>query len=77
MIIGGNSCVGHVHGCGPYVINELKFRSSLILTLRPLETEIWNFDNQSSKIISPVLPDGQYAIGLGLYIVDSDFCKKL
>ena len=52
------------------------FAFSMILFPRPLETEVWNFEKQSSKIISPILPDGQYAMGLGLYIVDPDFCKK-
>ena len=27
-------------------------------------------------IIEPTLPDDQYAIGIGLYLVDAEFCKK-
>ena len=39
-----------------------------------METEIWNFKNDSNKIIDPVLPYAQYGLGIGLYIVPMDFC---
>ena len=39
-----------------------------------LETEIWNFTNESNKVVNPILPDDDYAVGIGLYIVPFNFC---
>ena len=40
------------------------------------ETEIWDFINESNKVIDPTLPDGEYATGIGLYIVSFNFCSN-
>ena len=39
------------------------------------ETEVWELENEIGTIINPTLPDGEYAYGLGLYIVPFNFCK--
>ena len=39
------------------------------------ETEVWELENEIGTIINPALPSGQYAYGLGLYIVPFNFCK--
>ena len=44
--------------------------------LSDLETEIWNINNESNKIIDPVLPHTEYCLGIGLYIVPFDFCTS-
>ena len=40
------------------------------------ETEIWELENGNNKLIDPVLPTNQYAIGIGLYPVDFSFCHN-
>ena len=40
------------------------------------ETEIWDFINESNKVVDPTLPDNQYVWGIGLYIVPFDFCSN-
>ena len=42
----------------------------------PLVTEVWELENESNKIIQPTLPDYHYANGIGLFVVEKDFCKK-
>ena len=39
-----------------------------------LETEIWNFTNESNKVVNPILPSGNYDDGIGLYLVPFNFC---
>ena len=41
-----------------------------------METEVWNFNSASNKIIDPVLPHTHYGFGIGLYIVPFDFCTS-
>ena len=38
------------------------------------ETEIWQFTNGNNKIINPILKNGDYVGGIGLYLVPFDFC---
>merc|ERR1712150_66054 len=40
------------------------------------ETEIWDFINESNKVIDPTLQYGDYSYGIGLYIVPFDFCSN-
>ena len=42
----------------------------------PVETEIWNAENGTFKVIEPTLSYGHYAFGVALYPVDSEFCSK-
>ena len=44
--------------------------------LSDAETEIWELENGNNKLIDPVLPTNQYAIGIGLYPVDFSFCHN-
>ena len=39
------------------------------------ETEIWNFTNQTNKVVNPILPNSDYIRGIGLYIVPFNFCS--
>ena len=41
-----------------------------------LETEIWNFVDESGAIVNPTLSFGQYSTGIGLYVVNVGFCKN-
>ena len=41
-----------------------------------LDTEVWELENGNNKLIEPYFLDGTYAWGIGLYLVDNDFCKK-
>ena len=49
---------------------------SIYRKLRFVETEIWDFSNGENKIIDPSLPDGNYRVGIGLYLVPADFCSN-
>ena len=48
--------------------------SQMIIIFSDPETEIWNFTNESYKIINPTLPNYDYEFGIALYIVPFDFC---
>ena len=39
-----------------------------------VETEIWNFNNGNNMVINPALPNMDYSVNPGLYIVPFDFC---
>ena len=52
------------------------FQIQIIRILSPLETEIWNFVNESNTVIDPTIPSSYYSTGIGLYIVPFDFCAK-
>ena len=39
------------------------------------ETEVWELENGSNKVITPTLDD--YFDGIGLYAVDFNFCSNL
>ena len=45
-----------------------------ILLLR-LVTEIWDFKNNFTTVIDLNLADREYLHGIGLYIVNPDYCK--
>ena len=40
------------------------------------ETEVWQFPNGNNKIINPTLGTNTYRIGIGIYPVDFDYCRK-
>ena len=42
----------------------------------PLVTEVWELENGNNKIIQPTIQDIDYAVGIALYVVEKDFCKK-
>ena len=46
------------------------------LFLSNLDTEVWDLENGTNKIIDPSLADNYYVNGMALYVVDGDFCKK-
>ena len=52
------------------------FLIGLTSIYRDVPTEVWNISNGDNKIIQPTLPKNKYAYGIGLYLVDSDFCQK-
>ena len=45
---------------------------------RNAETELWDFENNETTgvIIDPTLAADKYAVGVGLYEVTVDFCRK-
>ena len=45
-------------------------------TFSDAETEIWDFINESNRVIDPTLPRDRYAYGIGLYIVPFNFCSN-
>ena len=40
------------------------------------ETEVWQLSNGDNQVINPTLPSNTYAVGIGIYAVDFDFCRK-
>ena len=41
---------------------------------RDAETEIWNFGNETHRVVNQTLPNNEYAVGIGLFIVPFNFC---
>ena len=66
MVIGGSSSDGRLVYFFDYFL--------IIDFFSDLETEIWNFTNESNKVVNPILSDVDYAAGTGLYIVPYNFC---
>ena len=54
-------------------IKIIDLRFHYLLVLRPVETEVWRFADGENDIISPKLTG--FSNGIGLYIVDFDFCR--
>ena len=44
--------------------------------LSSLQTEIWELDNEVYNLIQPNLPDNEYSVGIALFEVDANFCRK-
>ena len=44
---------------------------------RLIETEVWNFDEESQTSILPTLPNKDYIWGIGLFIVNFTFCENM
>ena len=43
---------------------------------RPVDTEIWHLEYEfKSNTAWPLLPDGDYAHGIGLFLVPFNFCR--
>ena len=66
MVIGGSSSDGRL----VYFFDEFL----IIDFFSDVETEIWNVTNGSNKVVNPMLPNGDYECGIGLYIVPFNFC---
>ena len=46
------------------------------MIFRPVETELWNFDDGNFiKTMPPTLINGQYKYGFALFPVDTDYCR--
>ena len=58
-----------------FVSEDLKIKFITIIK-RDIPTEVWNFNNGGNKLIQPTLPNDKYYLGIGLYLVDANFCKK-
>ena len=41
-----------------------------------MSTEIWNMNDGTSFLSEPILTENQFAIGIGLFLVKSDFCNN-
>jgi len=60
-------------------INEKLVSSHICQTIskfRVVETEIWDFENGGYTTIPPTLPSQYLIVGVGLYLVPDDFCRK-
>ena len=57
---------------GKLIFDNFIRRKNIIFS--DMETEVWNFTNESHKVINPTLPYGDYSFGVALYIVPFDFC---
>ena len=44
--------------------------------LSDAETEVWAFEDENSKTISPILPPGEFVSGIGLFAVNINYCSK-
>ena len=40
------------------------------------ETEVWQLSNGNNKVINPTLPSGHFGVGIGIYPVNFDYCRK-
>ena len=58
-----------------FVSEDLQIELITIIR-RDIPTEVWNFNNGDNKLIQPTLPKNQYYLGIGLYLVDANFCKR-
>ena len=67
MIVGGNTS-------GRFVSVACEKHFSIIKLIFSAVTEIWDFENNIGDMEQPIL--NNYMHGIGLYIVDFDFCKK-
>ena len=45
-------------------------------SLENLETETWNIIDGDTRFIDPTLRRDNYQLGIGLYLVPEDFCRK-
>ena len=45
-------------------------------SLEDLETETWNSIDGDTRFIDPTLKKDNYQIGIGLWLVPDDFCRK-
>ena len=57
---------------GKLIFDNFIRRKNIIFSAA--ETEIWNFTNESHKVIGPTLPHYNYSYGVALYIVPFEFC---
>ena len=39
-------------------------------------TELWNLESGTGRIIDPELEANKYAYGIGLFLVNPDFCNN-
>ena len=39
-------------------------------------TEVWDFEFGEGEIIKPILPAGNYGLGMAMFAVDAYFCNK-
>ena len=39
-------------------------------------TELWEMETQQRRLIAPTLPHNAYAYGIGLFLVDIEYCRK-
>ena len=49
----------------------------LLVQIRLIETEVWNFDEKSQTSIFPTLPNQDYIWGIGLFVVNFTFCENM
>ena len=66
MVIGGYTYDGRLLYFNDYFL--------IIDFFSDLETEIWNFGNETSRVVNPILPDEDYRYGIALFIVPFNFC---
>ena len=52
-------------------------RISYGIFFRLIETEVWNFDEESQTSILPTLPNKDYIWGIGLFVVNFTFCENM
>ena len=58
------------------LFSAIEWKNLLQSLFSPLVTEVWELENSNNKIIEPTLPNGHYGVGIALYVVEKDFCKK-
>ena len=59
------------------IIDYKPIRISYDNLFRLIETEVWNFDEESQTSILPTLPNKDYIWGIGLFIVNFTFCENM
>ena len=66
MVIGGYTYDGRLLYFNDYFL--------IIDFFSDLETEIWNFGNETNRVVNPTLPNNDYRYGIALFIVPFNFC---
>ena len=59
------------------IIDYKPIRISYDHLFRLIETEVWNFDEESQTSILPTLPNKDYIWGIGLFVVNFTFCENM
>ena len=57
-------------------ITRAKFKIIIYCELSDAVTEVWELVNEKNKVITPSLPKDQYYLGIALFPVHRDFCRK-
>ena len=63
--------------CSLEILRTFKTLENTLTLFSDLATEVWEFENNNSKVIGPTLDYySDYSNGIALFAVNTNFCKK-